>query len=376
MNSTAGLRFEPTGANINAMAKRRTRGCGSVFQVGRIWYIQYYDHGQKISESSHSADRQQAEDLLKQRLADVVCGRDMAPSKAIVANLCELVLADYRLRKRRDARHVEWRYKAHVEPALGTAQAARVTAAQIRAYIEDRRKSAASDATINRELAILRRAFTLAMREDPPLVRRAPYIPKLDEDNARQGFLEPEQYEKLLEELPTALKALFVCGYHTGARKGELRKTRWEQVDLEAAVIRLSAGQTKGKKPRTLPIYGDMERWLRSQQSSCPQGCPFVFFGIHNRSVSDHLPGWREACERVGLPGLLFHDLRRSAVRNMKRAGVQDKVAMEISGHKTRAVFERYNITDEGDIGNAADKLAAYFKRRKQERAAKLRRVK
>ena len=78
----------------------------------------------------------------------------------------------------------------------------------------------------------------------------------------------------------------------------------------------------------------------------------------------------------MGLPGLLFHDLRRSAVRNMKRAGVQDKVAMEISGHKMRAVFDRYNITDEGDIGSAADKLANYFKRRKQERAAKLRRVK
>ena len=362
---------------MSTMAKRRTRGCGSVFRVGRIWYIQYYDHGRKISESSHFTDRQQAEELLKQRMGDIAAGRDVSPNKATVADLCSLVLADYRLRKRRDLKHLEWRYKAHVEPALGSVQASRLTAAQIRAYVEERRKADASDATVNRELAVLRRAFTLAMREDPPLVRRAPYIPKLEEDNARQGFLDPEQYEKLLEELPLPLKALFVCGYHTGARKGELRKIRWEQqVDFEAAVIRLSAGQTKGKKPRTLPIYGDMERWLKSQRNRCPDGCPFVFFGIRNRPVSDHLPGWREACERVGLPGLLFHDLRRSAVRNMKRAGVQDKVAMEISGHKTRAVFDRYNITDEGDIGSAADKLANYFRRRKQERAAKLRRVK
>jgi integrase len=358
------------------MAKRRTRGCGSVFQVGRIWYIQYYDHGRKISESSHSVDRQHAEGLLKQRLADLVCGRDVAPSKVTVADLCDLVLADYRLRKRRDLKTVEWRYKAHVEPALGSVHASRLTSSQVRSYIEDRRRADASDATINRELAIVRRAFKLAMREDPPLVRHAPYIPKLEEDNARQGFLEPEQYEKLLEELPPRLKALYVCAYHVGARKGELRTIRWEQVDFDASVIRLSAGQTKGKKPRTLPIYGDMEKLLRSQEHECPTGCPWVFFGAQKHTVSHHLPGWAEACERAGLPGLLFHDLRRSAVRNMKRAGVQDKVAMEISGHKTRAIFDRYNIVDEGDIGNAGDKLADYFKRRKQERGAKLRRVK
>jgi integrase len=344
--------------------------------VGRIWYIQYYDHGRKISESSRFGDREQAENLLKQRMADMLSGRDVASSKATVADLCGLVLADYRLRKRRDTQHVEWRYKAHIEEALGSILAPRLTAAQIRTYIECRRKEDASDTTINRELAIIRRAFTLGMREDPPLVRRAPYIPKLEEDNVRQGFLEPEQYEKLLEEVPVPLKALYVCAYHVGTRKGELRKIRWPQVDFESALIRLPAGQTKGKKARPLPIYADMERWLRFQQRECPESCPWVFFGTHNRPVSAHLPGWREACERAGLPGLLFHDLRRSAVRNMKRAGVQDKVAMEISGHKTRAVFDRYNITDEGDIGNAADKLANYFKQRKRERAAKLRRVK
>jgi integrase len=358
------------------MAKRRTRGCGSVFQVGRIWYIQYYDHGRKISESSRFTDRQQAVDLLNERLGDLAAGRDVAPSKATVDDLCALVFADYRLRKRRDLKTVEWRYKAHLKSALGTIQAARLKYAQIRAYIEERRGSGASDATINRELAIVRRAFILGKREEPPLVTRTPYIPKLEEDNARQGFLEPEQYEQLLEKLPASLKALYVCGYHVGARKGELLKIQWPQVDFEAGVIRLTAGQTKGKKPRCLPIYGDMERWLKLQQKECPKECPFVFFGARNRSVSAHLFGWPEACTSAGLPGLLFHDLRRSAVRNMKRAGVQDKIAMEISGHRTRSVFDRYNIVDEGDIGNAAEKLQQYFRQRKVARAAKLKRVK
>ena len=246
----------------------------------------------------------------------------------------------------------------------------------MRQYIEMRRNEGASDSTVNRELAIVRRGFTLGMREDPPMVHRQPAIPKLEEDNARQGFLEREQYEKLLEELPLKLKALYVCSYHTGARKGELRRVRISQVDFDANVIRLEAGQTKGKKPRTLPIYGDMQRWLQAQIDSAPGDCPYVIYGERNRPVDNHLDGWTEAWERAGLPGLLFHDLRRSAVRNMKRAGIQDKVAMEISGHKTRSVFDRYNIVDESDVAGAAEKLETYFKQRKAERAAKLKRVK
>jgi hypothetical protein len=88
------------------------------------------------------------------------------------------------------------------------------------------------------------------------------------------------------------------------------------------------------------------------------------------------LNGWAEACERASLPGLLFHDLGRSAVRNMKRAGIQDSVAMEITGHRTRSVLDRYNIVDVADLENAGKRLEEYAKKRKQERAAKLKRVK
>lgn len=357
--------------------RRRRYGTGSLFKNGRTWWLQYYVKGQRVTENSKLVDRVAADDLLKQRVAEAAAGQIIsAPGRVTVGEICFLVLADNRLRRLRDSKTVEWRYKAHIEPAFAKFQSNRLTGTQIRSYIEDRRAAGASDATINRELSILRRAYTLAMREDPPLVHRAPYIPKLEEDNARQGFLEREQFEKLLEGLPASLKALFVCGYHTGTRKGELRKIRWEQVDFEARLIRLIAAQTKGKKPRTLPIYGDMERWLRVQrETAC--GSPWVFHGTpKSKPVSSKLYGWAEACERAGLGGLLFHDLRRSAVRNMKRAGIQDKVAMEISGHKTRSVFDRYNIVDEGDIGNAGEKLESYFEQRKAEQGAKLKRVK
>lgn len=329
-----------------------------------------------MRESSGFAVKADAENLLRQRVGDVAAGRRVGPEKATIADLCELVMEDYRLRKLRDYKHTEWRYLAHVKPALGNLPAGRFGSAQVKCYIAHRRADGASDTTINRELSIVRRGFSLGAQQDPPLVFRLPSIAKLEEDNARAGFLEQEKYEALLEEMPNRLKAMLVVGYHTGARKGELRKVRWEQVDFEGAAIRLSVAQTKGKKARTLPIYGDMERWLKHQRETCPDGCPWVFHGRLNRPVGDHLDGWPEACKRAGVEGLLFHDLRRSAVRNMTRAGIQDTIAMSISGHKTRSVFDRYNIISEADVQDAADKLEQYAERRKLERAAPLKRVK
>lgn len=358
------------------MTTVRKRGSGTVYLRGRIWWIQYFVRGRLVPESTGFTEKADAENLLKQRVGEVAAGRRMGPERATIADLCKLVIEDNRLRKLRDAEHVEWRYKAHIEKVLGSLLVSRFGSAQVRQYVAQRRSEGASDATINRELAIVRRGFKLGAQEDPPLVQRQPVIARLEEDNVRQGFLEQEQYERLLEELPFNLKALFVCGYHTGARKNELRRIRWEQVDFDSGLIRLPRGQTKSKQPRTLPIYGDMRRWLDHQRETCPQGCPWVFHGAHGCLVDNHLNGWPQACKLAGVPGLLFHDLRRSAVRNMKRAGIQDRVAMEISGHRTRSIFDRYNIVDTADLQSAGERLEEYAQRRKQKRAAPLQRVK
>jgi integrase len=107
--------------------------------------------------------------------------------------------------------------------------------------------------------------------------------------------------------------------------------------------------QTKGKKAREPPFYGEMERWLLVQH----ERCPWVF--IHNsQPVGAQLRGWREACEAAGLPSLLFHDLRRTAVRNMRLAGIDQSVRMKISRHKTTSMEARYNILDDADLKDAA----------------------
>lgn len=352
------------------------RGTGTIYRRGNIWWIQYFVRGRLIQETTGFTEKADAENLLKQRVGEVAAGRHVGPERATIADLCKLVIEDNRLRGLRDAKHVLWRYEANVAPMLGRLMASRFGQTQIRQFIANRRAAGASNATINRELAIVRRGFRLGAMEDPPVVQRQVIIPVLEESNVRQGFLEQDQYEVLLEELPGSLKALFVCGYHTGARKNELRLIRWEHVDFDSRLIRLPGSQTKTKKPRTLPVYGDMQRWLEHQRATCPAGCIWVFHGARGHAVDNHLPGWTEACERAGVPGLLFHDLRRSAVRNMKRAGIADKVAMDITGHRTRSIFDRYDIVDEADVLGAGDRLEEYAERWKQQRAAKLKRVK
>jgi integrase len=326
-----------------------------------------------MRESTGFTEKKDAENLLKQRVGEVAAGRRVGSEKATIEDLCNLAIADAEMRKLRDVPHLRWRYGAHIKPILGNLRASRFGPSQIREYIKRRRAEDASNSTINRELAIVRRGFRLGSHEEPPLVLRQPAFPMLEEDNVRQGFIERPHYETLLAELPENLRALFVCAYHVGARKNELRRIKWEQVDFAAQVIWLSAGQTKGKKARVLPIYGDMERWLRTQQETVPKGNPFVFHGSRGYPIDNHMLGWGEACERAGFPGLLIHDLRRSAVRNMARAGVPREIRMKITGHRTESMDRRYNITVEAEVKSVVGQMEDYFQ---QASPAKLKRVK
>jgi integrase len=154
-----------------------------------------------------------------------------------------------------------------------------------------------------------------------------------------------------------------VVGYHVGCRLGELRKLQWSQVDFATGEIKLAKRQTKGKAARTLPLYGEMREWLLMLKADRDQNwpaCPHVFH-YQGRPLGSHLKGWKKGCESAQMPDLHFHDLRRSAVRNMERAGIPRKVAMAISGHKTEAVYRRYDIVSPQDLKIAATKMEHYF---------------
>jgi len=276
--------------------------------------------------------------------------------------------------------------KAHLRPYFGNMLAEHVTTTVIQEYIASRQAKGRANGTINRELALLKRSFKLAQQETPPKVARVPRFPHLTEGPPRKGFFEHAEYEAMLAALPDEIKPVLVFAYHTGCRRAEILRLQWSQVDLLERIIRLEPGTTKNKEGRTIPLSQDVVAILSIQRelrdSHHPQ-CRWVFFRHDSgKRLRSFRRAWEAASKRAGLwdaaeerPTRLLHDLRRTGVRNLVRAGVPERVAMAISGHKTRSVFDRYNIVSETDLKAAANRLEIYFDEHRR-KAAEERRTK
>ena len=336
---------------------------GRIYKRGRLWWGQYYRQGELFRESSRSKLRSVATSLIKKREGEVIDGRlpALQAAKTTFEDLAALYLQDYAINHRKSAQRAR-ELAASLGKAFNRFRAHAITSPRIGEYIAKRQADGVSNATINRELAALQRMFRLAAQQTPPLVLTTPYIPHLREDNVRTGFFTEEEYRVLRAALPDHLKIPFIIAYHTGMRAGEIHWLRWEQVDLEAGWLRLEPGTTKNGRGRMIPLTEEvrdiLQRWKDQTLLKYP-ACPWIvhFRGKRMQRVQKKL--WDKICDRVGLPGKLFHDLRRTAIRNMVRAGISERVAMEISGHKTRSVFDRYDIVTETDLRIAAQLLAS-----------------
>jgi integrase len=347
------------------MTKRRKKGEGHIYLRGQAYWIKFYANGKPVFESSGSKKLEFAHRLLRKRLGEVDDGLFGAGKggRVRVAELLDDLEASYAKRGRSYTDFCEPIVRTQLRPYWASLRVTEVTTKRLLDYRSKRLHEKKAVATVNRELALLRRAFNLGRQATPPKVLLVPHFPLLPENNVRTGFLEHAKYQALLVELPKELRPLLVVGYHTGCRVGELLSLKWHQVDLLVNRIRLEPGTTKNKEGRVIPIFWDMGPVLRHQLEERDQWwptCRWVFFRGGKR-IRDFRDSWDSACDRAKLPGLHFHDLRRSAVRNMVRAGIPEKVAMAISGHKTRAIFDRYNIVNDRDLTDAAQRMDSYL---------------
>ena len=213
---------------------------------------------------------------------------------------------------------------------------------------------------------MLGEAFRLAMRRRE--ISSMPEIPKLREDNVRRGFFEKAEFEAVLQHLPRYLQGFVHFGYLCGWRKSEIASLEWADVDMLGKVIRLRCRHSKNDEGRVLVLEGELWNIITRQWSMREYAKPDKTVGISllvfhrkGRRIGDIRKSWDPACEAGQVDGKLFHDFRRTAVRNMNRAGVPERVAMAISGHKTRAIFDRYNIVSEEDLRKAMERTQAYL---------------
>lgn len=355
------------------MAKTKGLPSGSVYPRGNIFWLKYYVPGnpKPIRISSGTSDREAAVSLLRQKMARVSLHLEHTndPDRVHVSQLLDLLIDDYKYEERASAKDVELRVEKHLRPYFGHVVAKDLGTTQLKEYVKLRRKRGSEQATVNKELAFLRRAYRLGYRHEPRLVLSVPYFPIKAVDNAREGVVKPEQYQRILPLLPGYARIALVIAYHTGARRGEIRQIKLDRVKLDQGIIELARKTTKGtterRQARNLPIYGDMlpeiSRYLKED---IDPGCSYLI-QRSGKPVLTFYKVWRAACKEAGIPTALFHDLRRTAVTNMIDAGFSESDAMDISGHKTHSVFRRYNIKSPERTKRLGERLEEFHKGKK-----------
>ena len=357
---------------------KAARGLGNVYQpkyrdkrsgdlrTCATWWIVYHVNGKRIAENAHSTNRADAVRLLKKKTGDAAAGKPVGPEldRTTLDDLLAMVDADYAANSRKSPDRVKYA-AARLRAFFGGARKARdITADRITAYAAHRLEDA-KPATVNYEMAILRRGFRLASKAGK--VGNRPEVSMLHVDNARKGFFELEQHRAVLAHLPDHLKPVASIAYITGWRaKSELLTRQWRHVDFTNGWLRLDPGESKNADGRNFPFTPELRTILEAQRERVREierqlgrVIPWVFCYRDGTQVRDFRHAWAQACDDAGIPGRLVHDFRRTAVRNFERAGVPRSAAMRMTGHKTEAVYRRYAITDSAMLQEAAVKLAA-----------------
>jgi integrase len=287
-----------------------------------------------------------------------VDGLGIVKNSYTVRDLMESVFLDYQNSGKRSLDDAKERWKLHLEPTFGNVRASRVTTDMLQKYVADRDGEKASVASVNRELALLRRAFNLGKRSTPPKIAFVPHFPLRKERNTRTGFLEDAAFDRLAAACAKRglwLRTILEIGYQFGWRRGEVSGLRVRHVDLAARTLRLDANTTKNDEAREAVMPQNM--FVLVQQCMTGKQPNDHLFTRNGRAVTDWRGAWDAATKEAGMEELLFHDLRRSAARNMDRRGISRVVAMKITGHKTESIYRRYRIVNEPDLREAARKM-------------------
>jgi len=356
----------------------KLRGDGRTFARGPNWWIAFYVDGKEQRESAKTTDPERAEKYLRRRLKEVHA-HELDPSKPFVsrhdqrrtiAELMDALKVDFKLRGIDSRQNLSNLARARAD--FGNERATSLTAEQVDRYIEDRLRDryvegqlekGAAKASVNRTTQLLGQAYKLAGLPAPRIRRLS------EKGNERQGFFSESEIRRVIENLPAALQDFTLFAWLTGMRKGEAASLAREDVDGD--VIRLRAENAKNGEARMIPLEGELSELIERRRGAREveiNGIAMIASLIFQRTgqpIADFRKAWAKACKKAGIRRL-FHDLRRSACRNMLAAGVPQSIAMKVSGHKTDSMFRRYAIVAETDLRTALRRTQDYLKTAKE----------
>lgn len=346
---------------------RHDRGC---------WFIAYCKDGKEIREKAGD-DEEAARKLLKRKLKEKERETFVTPQERRVI-VAELLDARETYLTNKGAKSNSWRsHISVIRQHFGLDRAAAITADRLERFVAEERAAHKAPATIKNELLELRAAYRLAVKQKRLNQHSVPYFPMPTVSNTRKGYFEPEEFAGFVQHLPAHYADVARFAYATGWRKGEIVGLTWEQIDHAAHEARLYDSDTKNGEGRTLALDGDAwdlieRRWqaraYTHRRTKQTHVSPLVFHR-KGRPIGDMRKTWDKALEAAGLPTdrahrKLFHDFRRTAARDMVRAGVPQSVAMSITGHKTVSMFLRYKITSGDEQREALARTTALRQQR------------
>jgi integrase len=341
------------------------RGDGRIFKRGENWWISFYVDGREQRETARTTDEAKAQKYLRAKLKEVHA-HELDPSKPFitqhdrrrtVADLMDALKADFKIRGKASSQNLSNIKRARAD--FGRLRATALTAEAVDQYMEKRLTDGDAEASINRVTQLLKQGFVLA--ELP-----APRIRRLDESgNVRRGFFSESEIRRVMANLPSALADFTLFAWLTGMRKSEIASLRWEDVDGDC--IRLRAENAKNGNARLIPLEGELSKLMARRKvarqvkvNGNPVMLSALIFHREGEPIREFRKSWATACKKAGI-NRLFHDLRRSACRNMLAAGVSQVTAMALSGHKTDSMFRRYCIVSETDLRKALRATQQYL---------------
>jgi integrase len=342
--------------------KYKDRKTGEL-KVCATFTLKLYANGRPVVIATKATTETAARKLLRKYEGDAANGIQVTNQMDRVRSdeALDAVLTNYQINKKKSYDDVKRRIDLHLKPWLGNRRLVEISSDTIAKYVAHRQEQGAANATINRELAALKRAFTLAMRARK--IANRPYIEMLKEQNTRRGFFERAQFEAVREKLPADLRPVATFAYVTGWRmRSEILPLEWRQVDWTGRCVRLDPGTTKSGEGRMFPFTVELETLLKEQLGEHDrlkkEGRIIArVFHRNGEPIVSLRKAWISACKAAGCPGRIPHDLRRTRVRDMERAGISRSAAMAMVGHRTQSIYTRYAITDALMLQEAAAKL-------------------